>query len=372
MNIQEQWAVTEEQLLHEADSLGELLERLRDHISPELIGGSGWEGLLERARDLPVTLAAFPFGFELLLHEPRPNADLGVSLVCGTQSAAFFEERARGEDVDPATAGIVRLIGEKSREGSPLHRLTGRKMVLEYDIDPTGHGLHSAPGAFLYPTEQPLYGRDAGWRLGDLGVILAGAAATGWNWDGVERRQVERLYLALPPQARILSIGAFPSRERGVRLAVTGFETTCDVMTFLERAGWPGRHSTVKSTLSRLEARDSFGSVAVHFDVRSGGVGSTLGLGLYARDIDWLKGGRYWLDDPSNWTAFIDAMRNELIAIPEKLLALAKWSSGAQSLFGRSGRFVLIPGVHHVKLVLTENRLEQIKAYVFLLMCSPP
>jgi len=371
MHIEDRWTDTEERLSREASSLGDLLTRLRGRISPALVGGASWEALSERASDLPATLAAFPFGFELLLHELRPHADLGVSVVSGSRSARHFQNLGSGEDADPAFAGLARLVKEKGRKDSPLHRVTGRKMLLEYDIDPSGDSLHPAPGAFLYPTEQPLYGRDAGRRLDDLGIVLDGVAATGWNWDACERRQVERLFLALQPEARILSLGAFPCRARGIRLAVTGFKTSGEVMTFLQRAGWRWPHARLESTLAHLKARDSFGTIAVHLDVRSDGLGPKLGLGLYARDIAWLQGGRYWLDAPSNWTAFIESMREERLAVPEKLAALENWSSGAELLFGSSGRFVLVRGVHHVKLVLAEDRVDQVKAYVFLLMCSP-
>lgn len=371
MHVEERWVDTEERLFREAPSLGDLLRRLRRRIPPELVGGAGWEALTERASDLPATLAAFPFGFELPLHEQQPHADLGVSVVSGSRSAKHFLDLGSGTDAGPASAALARLVEAKGRKDSRLHRVTGRKMVLEYDIDPSGDGLHPAPGAFLYPTEKPLFGRDASRLLEDLGVVLDGVAATGWDWDVRERRQVERLFLTLQPEARILSLGAFPCRARGVRLAVTGFKTSSDVMSFLQRAGWPWSRAPLQSTLANLEACESFGTIAVHLDVRSDGLGPKLGLGLYARDTSWLQSGRYWLDSPGNWTAFIDSMREERLAVPEKLAALENWSSGAELLFGKSGRFVLVRGVHHVKLVAMEDRVDQVKAYVFLLMCSP-
>lgn len=371
MHIEEPWRDTEQRLFREAPSLGDLLDQLRRRISPALVGGASWEALLRRASDLPATLAAFPFGFELPLDAQQPHADLGVSMVSGSRSARHFQSLGSGEDADPASAKLARLVSEKGRRDSPIHRITGRKMVLEYDIDPGGDGQHPAPGAFLYPTERPLYGRDAGRRLADIGVVLDGIAATGWDWDARERSQVERLFQALQPEARILSLGAFPCRARGIRLAVTGFKTSGEVMTFLQRAGWPWQSAVVAYTLAHLEAHDSFGTIAVHLDVRSDGLGPKLGLGLYARDMAWLREGRYWLDAPSNWTAFIKSLREERLAVPEKLAALENWSSGAELLFGRSGQLVLVRGVHHVKLVATEDRIDQVKAYVFLLMCSP-
>ena len=73
-----------------------------------------------------------------------------------------------------------------------------------------------------------------------------------------------------------------------------------------------------------------------------------------------------------HWAALIDALREEPIVVQEKLSALADTSSGSETLFGKSGPMVLLRGIHHIKLVLTQDRLEQVKAYVFLLLMSPP
>ena len=107
-------------------------------------------------------MAAFPFGFELPLHDPRRRADFGVSVVGASRSAAFFEKGGRCEAADPSTARIARLLGETEREESPLRRIAGRKMLLEYDIDSTRHGTCPDPGIFLYPDQQPLAG-DGQW-----------------------------------------------------------------------------------------------------------------------------------------------------------------------------------------------------------------
>ena len=47
------------------------------------------------------------------------------------------------------------------------------------------------------------------------------------------------------------------------------------------------------------------------------------------------------------------------------------WSSGAEPLFGSPGRFVLVRGVHRVKLGASEDRVDQLKAYGFPQSRSP-
>ena len=373
--LDELWAVTEERLLGEASSLGGLLAGLRPRISPALIGGIGWDSLVARACDLPATFAAFPFGFEVRLTDPRPCVDLGVSLVCGSRTAQWFLTMGRAPDADPVTAGIARLVCDKVRQGSGIRRITGPKMLLEYDVRPAAGGSPAQPGTFLYPTEQPIFGSPCGGgeRAGDVGIVLDGVVtATARHPDAAERREVERVYRTLDSGTRIMSVGAFPSRERMVRLALAGPRRTSDVLKLLEHVGWPGERSTVSAVLSRLQEANAFASLAVHVDVRAGGLGPALGIGLYARDTDWLRSGKYWLADGTDWAAFVETVEDMSGVVPAKLSALAGWSSGAETLFGKSSRFVLIRGIHHVKLVVNDQGLDEIKAYVFLMLCALP
>ena len=64
----------------------------------------------------------------------------------------------------------------------------------------------------------------------------------------------------------------------------------------------------------------------------------------------------------------IRSLRDEGPAVEEKLASLAGWSQEPATLFGKTGPFLLMQGVHHVKLVLAGDRLTQVKAYVFMLL----
>lgn len=366
MSLEEQWVATEDRLLHEADSLGGLLGQFRDRVSPVLIGDEEWEGILERARGLPVTMGAFPFGFELPMHESRPGADFGASLVGGSQSATFFEKKSKTEDADPAAAGVVWLLKETEAEDSPLRRIAGRKMLLEYDVDQVPPGKFPDPGIFLYPADQVLAGGGSDKRLQELRIVAdAVASATNCKLNEAERRQIDQVYLAMKPDTSIRAVGAFPSRAGGIRLTATGFRKTDDVMEFLKRTNWPGQHSAVASTMSRLEERDAFAYVGIHYDVTENGVGPTLGLSFFAKEGQWLK-------DVQHWTPLIDSIREEQLAVPEKLSELIAWSSGSEPLSGKSGSFVLVRGIHHIKFTLVGGRIEQVKAYIFLLILAWP
>lgn len=365
MSIREDWITTEKWLLRQANSMGELLVQIRPHISHLLIDGEGWERLLERAGESPATMAAFPFGFELPLRDPKPTADFGVSLVGESRTAAFYQERNRSGQAGPSAARLAGLLDETDREDSFLRGVVGRKMLLEYDVDPAPDGGRPDPGVFLYPVEDAIAGD--GRRVRELGVVHdALVRACGWSPDVVERQQLEDVYRKLNPDTLVRAVGAFPSRNRAIRITVTGFTKARDVAAFLDRAGWPGDSTVVATTASYFEERSAFAYMGVHLDVDSGGVGPSLGLSLFPNDNEWLKDIRYW-------TGIIDVIGEREYALPEKLTELANWSTGSTTLFGRSGPFMLVRGIHHIKLVIGGEGVEQAKGYVFfLMMCVRP
>ena len=370
MSFKDEWTSNEERLLREAGSLGELLDRIEGLFSPRLIGGRGWEGLVERAGELPPTLAGFPFWLGFPLDESRRAAELGVSLVGGTRSAAFFENRGRSGNADRLTAAVASLLGETGPEAAPLRRVVGDRVLLEIDVDSTRH-VPGDTGVFLYPVRPTLAGDRSGRRLRDLGLALdAMSAAAGREPDTAERRNVERAYRALEPDARIGAVGTFPCRSSGTRLTMLGFTDAREVTGFLERAGWPGRTATVDAVLSRLQRCGALDHMhlGVHFEVHGNGMGPTLELQIFSQNRMYDQQG--WFKEKGYWTSLLDGLREEGLAGAGKLSELAAWSSGAKTLFGRSGPFLALQRIHHFKLVLAEDRIRQVNGYVFLLMCS--
>lgn len=368
MSIKQTWAIaTEKRLVDEADCLGELLEQFRDRIPPTLIGDQEWERLVGRVRDLPVTIAAFPFGFEVPLHESNPRADFGASLVGGSRTAEILQEAERSVRADLATAGMVSFLNETDREESPLRRIAGRKIMIEYDIDSAPPEESTSPAIFLYPEGRTLAGGGGEQQLEELGIILEALdTAVNQDPDPAERQQVELVYRALSPEMYIRSVGTFPGRTRIIRLALMGFNRKGSVTEFLERAGWPGLRSLVDSTMSPIEESGASAEIGLHLDVDASGVGPTLGLSLYAPEGQFmLKGGEYW-------TAIIDGIRAAGIAVPEKLSALLEWSAGSEPLSGKSGPFMSVRGIHHLKITVTGDRVGPVKGYIFLLLFSWP
>ncbi len=364
-DIEEKLAAAEDQLDCEADSFGALLSQLESYIAPALISGQGWTKLLERARELPSTVAAFPFGFELPLGEREAKADFGVSVIGGTRSAAFFERQGRSPDATAPAAGLTWLLNETKSADSAVRQIFGHKMMLEYDVESAPDETSPAPGIFLRPVE-PIIGGD---QQAAAAALDATFAAVGWNPTREEHRHVRRVCQALENGARIESFGAFPSRIRGLRLAVTGFRNSGDILAFLERAGWPGQPDVIGSlTIKHFEERDAFVDLGAHLDITSDGPGARLGVSFMAKKRI-ANDPRYWIDSPYQWTTFMDCLRESDLAVPEKLTALTRWPSKPEALICRSGALILIRGIHHIKISLCENRADAVKAYIYCLMC---
>ena len=366
MDIDEAIALTQERLAEEGSTMGELLGHLRNRISSELIGAREWERILECAGKLPITMGAQPFGFELPLHDSRPEADFGVSLASGNRSGDFFEERAWNDGADETAGAIRRLFAEMETRNSPLREVVGRKVMLEYDIGSAPGRKFAVPGLFLRPNERTLFG-GAGLKDNVGTVVDALAASVGWERTAAERQIAERVYLAQPEDTRMDSFGVFPSRERSIRLAVMGFNSQRELRSFLESLDWPGRITVVEAVVARLMERANIMRTGVNLDVRAEGIGPSLGLTPIVKQR-YTNDSRAWIDGLTDWHPLLEALSHEEIVVPEKIQALAEWDSTPTTLFAKSGRYVLLSGIHHVKLVISGNRLRKAKAYVFMVL----
>ena len=366
MEIDQAVSLTQDRLAEEGGTMGDLLGHFRNRVSPVLIGDPEWKRILECAGKLPIIMGALPFGFELPLHARRPEADFGVSLASGTRTAAFFQERARTDKTDETARAIAQLFGQMDAENSALREIVGRKLMLEYDIGSARHGARAFPGMFLRPGERPIIGASGQAKDVDT-VVGALVSCVGWKMSDAERENVERVYLAQPGDTRMDSFGVFPSRSRAIRLAIMGFKSQQEICSYLENTGWPGRIPAVESVIARFRERVNVVRTGANIDVQEDGVGPTLGLTLIVKQR-YTKDSRYWLDGLTDWDPFLKALSHEDLVVPEKLAALAGWVSKPTTLFAKSGRFVLLRGIHHIKLVISGNRLRKVKAYVFMVL----
>lgn len=368
MDIDEAVLITQERLAQEGQSMGDLLGFLRNRISPTLIGESHWKQILKRAETLPIEMGALPFGFEIPLHESLPVADFGVSLASGTRTASFYEELQRANSSDETTNAILNLFRQMDSEKSKLRDIVGRKLMCEYDIDSDSVNARDMPGMFLRPGERPILG--GGHQVEDVTTVVdALVSCVGWSQNNAERKNVERAYLEQPEHTRTDSFGIFPSRSRSIRLAVMGFNDILELSTYLKNTEWPGQISVVESVVSRFQERANVVKSGVNIDVQTNGLGPALGLTLIVKQR-FTKDSRYWLDGQTDWQPFLRALSFEDVVDPKKLKDLESWHSKPTVLFAKSGRFVLLQGIHHIKLVVSDNQLQKVKAYLFLVLSA--
>jgi len=367
MNLEEKLASAAIEMGSMADSLAEILQQLRGRISPALIDDTWWKLVLRCARELPAAIAAFPFGFEIPLHEPEAKADFGVSVLGRTEPAAFYKQLGQSADAGSPAAALAWLVREMESDDAAIHEIVSRKMMLEYDIASALRGTQPEPGIFIRPSARPLVGGDE--RDEDINTVLdAIAAGAGWQVESGERRHTVQVYRALKDDSTWLeSFGAFPSRERAIRLAVGGFRTLSDIQEFLERSGWSGQTASMAEAVEPFQKKNAFACVTAHLDVTADGLGPTLGLSFMPK-VRVESDPNYWIDDPRMWVPFLDCLRQIDFLVPSKLSALDDWSAGAEILHYRSSSLVLMWLIHHVKMVIDQDKVEKIKAYPFFLM----
>ena len=366
MDVDRAVTLTQKRLAEEGESMGDLLGHFRNSVSPVLIGDREWQRVLSCATTLPITMGALPFGFELPLHDRRPEADLGASLASGTRTAEFFRARARADRTDETARAITRLFRQMDSKNSPLREIVGRKLMLEYDIGSARGVECSRPGMFLRPGERPILG--ACGQENDVDIVASAlVSCIAWNIGDDEREHVRRAYVVQPEDTRMDSFGVFPSRSRSIRLAIMGFKSRQAICSYLEAVGWPGQISSVESVVDRFMERVEVVRTGANIDVQKEGLGPTLGLTLIVKQR-YTKDSRYWLDGLTDWDPFLEAMSHEDIVVPDKLKAIASWVSRPTPIFGKAGRYVLLRGIHHIKLVISGSQLRKAKAYVFMVL----
>ena len=368
MTFEEAVKLTQSRLAEEGGTMGDLFSHSKSWTSPDLVGKKEWGRLLNTAETLPVTMGAFPFGFEFPLHTLSPEADFGVSLTGGTRTSEIFRERAEQDSSDQLANAIVRLLDRMEGQDSSLRELVGQKIMLEFDIGSAGDRNAELPGFFLRPGKRPIGGR-AGQTEDVITVSDALVHGVGWQLSGGERRKLQQIYAAQTAETRMDSFGVFPSRSRGIRLAVMGFSSQEAVGSFLAETEWPGDISQALAVVSRFEERAAVARNGVNLDVQDGRLGPALGLTAMVKQR-FTNDPRYWIDDPSVWAPYLDALRQEEIVFNEKIDALSGWVSQPQMLYGKTGRFILLRGIHHVKLVISEGRVQKAKAYVFMVLSA--
>lgn len=367
MNFDQKYADLERLLSCEGDSLADLLENLGNRLSPVLIGGQHRDRLFACAQQIPSSAAALPFGFILPLRKNEAGASLAITLANGTKSAAYYERMGKETGATPATSGLSRLLRSTRHADSPFPQVTGKKWFLEYDLfGHTGNRLH--PWVVFRTSEQPIFEKQTDRKAIEI-VLSAIFNTAGWQADPREIRHFLRLYEAMEASAQILTFAVFPSVDRMIRVAVSGFQSSDEVSKYLDRIDFDERQrTTVNSVISFFETGRILNDLSIRFDLDAHGLGSTLRLGLYSKKRA-ADDPRHWVDSSQAWDPFLSRLQETLAPDPEKLSALSQWQSPPEVLIGRSGILFLLRGIHHIEVVLRHDCIDDVHANVFCLLC---
>ncbi len=331
------------------------LDGCRPLFPPALLGCSGWERLLDRARRLPRSVIDAHFGFEFRLGEPSPAADLFVVVLPASELAYHYvREGARAERGSPAAALAAGLQEQAANPDSYLARGVAG-MVLEYDLAEIEPGRPPpAPGIFFTPRGSAPGSRAEFHEHGDPAGLLAALAVTaGWSGHEEEIPIVERILAALPDTGYLFQAGALPGRSPKAFRAVFKGIAKGAVPALLERIEWPGPAAVAADVLAAMD--DLVAYVAVSMDVTSRGLGPRLGLELY-RPPKWFA------VDRTGWLPFIARIEERGWCLPAKAGGLRSWP-GTERLLDDAGMHVVRQGINHVKVVIDPHAPTAAKAY---------
>ena len=359
MIVEDSWRQTEENLAEEGDSFADILRSIRPYVSTDLIGSLHWDRICERATTLPISIAGFPFGFEIPLHTEETSADFGVSVIASSKADLAIRSSSEKSTFDKGLSKLLRSLTDTSSE---LHRAVGGKLLLEYDTKDVSLHLQPDPGVFLYPTSANIVGEGTIKHLDDVRCVTeAICSAVRRDLTEAEWEYIATIYEGLDSHQEIGAVGSFPDRERAIRVACTGYQTEVEINAFLEAIRYHGDASLIQSIAKSMASSCAF--FGIHLDVTPSGYGPRFGLSVYATENQWVR-------DFEPWTPIVAAIKDGGIASNRKLEALRTFC-GVETLIGKSGMFFLVQGIHHLKFTISESGVDQLKAYLFLLLLTP-
>lgn len=364
MEIDEAVLQTQTRLTAEGCNLADLLGHFRNRISPVLIGEIEWIQLLNCAAKLPISMGAHPFSFVIPLHTCELRADLCVALASGTHSAENFLVQAKIHSSDDTARAISLLLKRIEKKNSQLREVVGRKVMLQFDSSLDSESRLSLRRLFLRPDMKPILGTEG--REIDVGIVAKSLADSfGSSMSKKQLTHLQQVYLAQPGDTRMDSFSINRSKSQAIQLSILGFSKREDILSYLASVGWTGNLSVVDEIIARFARRMPLARVGLNVDIGEAAVKPTLGLILIVEQRQ-RKDSRYWLDGLTDWNPVLQALSEEDIVIPDKLQALASWSSKPTRLFASSGHYIMLCGIHHIKLVIDQNGLVGVKAYVYM------
>jgi hypothetical protein len=357
------------------NALTDYLKLIQSHTPNTLIDAAQWRKIETIAQIFPSAVTTF-FGFECRLAEPEAKADF---LLCADASEAgrrVLATNAYGIDLpkelfqNPVWQQVREFSTNWESEASPLYNNV-RNVWLEFDIAKASSHPQPfpIPSAFFGP--EPLFATPQDnphpytWVWQHALPLLLGrpvpiAVCT----------SLIRCFEYLPKQAYVFQIGLMLARQVDtVRLCIRDIAPD-HIIPYLINLGWVGNAASLHQTLSDLSQMTD--RIDLDIDVNDG-ILSKIGLECY-----WLRQPKF----EARWEVFLDALVKQGLCLPEKEQALLAYPgyirekthpevfpSHARKLSGLLGaayEWVVFTGLHHIKLVYHNDRIQEAKSYLYV------
>ena len=173
--------------------------------------------------------------------------------------------------------------------------------------------------------------------------------AAGFADNADEQRLAGSIMSKVPPGVRPVSMGVFPGRGRGFRVSMNGFAHGTVLRKFLRSIGWSGRYDVLEEVIAGLAQGRAAPNLGVMLYCRGDTMECRLGIG--SRPLR-----------PDDLPAVLENLRG-LGCIKTKLSGVRAMVRAPVALWGKGGEFTLLSKFSHVKVVVSQTGIEQIKAY---------
>lgn len=344
-------------MLAATDTLESVVSHAARHLPDTLVSARSWRQVCIVASRLP------PVPLMALEHRVGSRSGAVDLLVAGSPAVFLASGTAAVRRIGPGWDRVTR-VGRRWARATP--RSLTRKGIecvwLEFDISRT-HAFSPAV-VFLdgFPADADLRAHVRFRRT--VTALLCGPERAKMADAGMAR-----CVGALPPGARVFSLGDMSARPGGgVRVALAGL-TPATLDRYLDRISWPGSRQAVAGILALVPPAAT--RICVDLDITVG-VGPKIGVEVYLN-------GRA---DTRAWAGLFDDLVRKDLCVPEWRDALLGWPGHAaedttagmwprhaaclRTLLGDRVACRAERSLNHIKIVHEPAHGLEVKAYLFV------
>ncbi len=325
------------------ETLASYVRRFHDRLVPAFVEPQGYGALEALAARIPAAIAN-SLVFEASLWHRRPTLDFSIGI---PSQQGGIAQLATLDPIGEAPVWLALKAWAQRWSDTPTWRQSIGGLWLEFDNSTFEPSLF-----FLWPPP----GSDNGQALP---VLLDGAIELLGN--GTDVRHVLR---HVPPGSDVTYVGAALGRpEAGIRLCQ---HPPGSVEEFLKAVSWPGSLASAGAEVAgMLDCADGVVAVITLADT----ISERLGLELYCRGKDAAR----------RQGVMIAALIQRGWCEPGFAGAIEKWRGSVdesdpwprnlaarRAMLGPGAQSTLNSALSHIKLILARDRLEDVKAYIWL------